>query len=174
MLLTLKNYQQHSQIKHCFWFNNLHQISSIKKLTFFYTLSKEISLKALVRVSSFMELITDQRAFFIRSKTSSILLKVRKGAPLGVKVNLRKKKLFNFLMLFIWQVLPFSKNFIMKKETRQVKKIILKIIDPLTFPVLKNFYFFFKTCTDLRIFFTFGASSNNQTFFTVRFLQLPF
>jgi hypothetical protein len=174
MLLTLKNYQQYSQINRCFWFNNLHQIFSIKKLTFFYTLSKDISLKALIRVSAFMELITDQRAFFIRSKTSSILLKVRKGAPLGVKINLRKKKLFNFLMLFIWQVLPFSKNLITKKETRHVKKIIIKIVDPLTFPVLKNFYFFFKTCINLRIFFTFGVSSNNQTFFTIRFLQLPF
>ena len=66
MLSTLTNNQHRSQIKRCFLFTNLHLIFSIKKLTFFYTLSKDISIKALIRVAAFVELITGQRGFFIR------------------------------------------------------------------------------------------------------------
>ena len=174
MLFTLTNYQHRSQIKRCFLFNNLHLIFSIKKLTFFYTLTKDISIKALIKVSAFVELITDQRSFFIRSKNSSILLKIRKGAPLGVKVSLRKKKLKNFLLLFIWQVLPFCKHFMAKKGITEPKKIIIKIPDPLIFPVLKNFYFFFKICFNLRLFFTFTTLNAKEIIFNSRFLQLPF
>jgi len=124
MLFTLTNYQHRAQIKRCFFFNNLHLIFSIKKLTFFYTITKDISIKALIRVSAFIELITDQRSFFIRSKKSSILLKIRKGTPLGVKVSLRQKKIFNFLLLFIWQVLPFCKQIIAKKGIIEPKKLL--------------------------------------------------
>lgn len=174
MLFTLTNYQHRSQIKRCFFFNNLHLIFSIKKLTFFYTLTKDISIKALIKVSAFVELITDQRSFFIRSKKSSILLKIRKGTPLGVKVSLRQKKIFNFLLLFIWQVLPFCKQFLAKKGIIEPKKIIIKIPDPLIFPVLKKFYFFFKNCTNLRLFFTFTTLNAKEIIFKSRFLQLPF
>jgi len=122
MLSTLTNNQHRSQIQRCFLFNNLHLIFSIKKLTFFYTLSKDISIKALIRVAAFVELITGQRGFFIRSKKSSIFLKIRKGAPLGIKVSLRKKRILTFLLLFIWQILPFCKHLIAKKGICETKK----------------------------------------------------
>jgi large subunit ribosomal protein L5 len=93
-----KNYQEKSKLFRCFNYKNIHKAPfPVSKITLFYTVKKDISLKSLIRISAFLELITGQRAFFLRSKKSSIFLKIRKGAPLGVKVNLRNKKLFHFL-----------------------------------------------------------------------------
>jgi len=103
MSVFLEVYQQQNKINRCFFVKNIHQTPfNIEKLNLFYTLKKETPLKALVRFSALLETLTEQRSCFIRSKKSSIFLKIRKGAPSGVKVTLRKRKkksFFNFLDL---------------------------------------------------------------------------
>lgn len=72
---------------------NIHQTPfNIEKLTLFYSLKKETSLKSLIRFSMLLEILSEQKAYLIRSKKSSVFLKIRKGAPTGVKVTLRKTK----------------------------------------------------------------------------------
>jgi ribosomal protein L5 len=175
-----KNYQEKSKLFRCFNYKNIHKAPfPVSKITLFYTVKKDISLKSLIRISAFLELITGQRAFFLRSKKSSIFLKIRKGAPLGVKVNLRNKKLFHFLFRVIWEILPSLKNFKLTPNLTKVKQenlnsSMLFISDPLIFYELKNFYFFFKSCTDLRINISFPSScKKKELFFINRLLKLP-
>jgi len=181
MSFSLKNYQKRLQITRCFLYQNVHQIPfTIEKLSLFYTLKKDISLKSLIRVAALVELITGQRCFLLRAKNSSVFMKIRKGSPLGVKITLRKNVLFNFLLFFIWQVFPNIKNYKSKFKLNKIKQIevnscILNIFDPLVFPILKGFYFYFRSCLNLRILFSFGSKLNQkETFFNWRFLQLPF
>jgi hypothetical protein len=148
-------------------------------MTLFYTIKRDISLKSLIRISAFLELITGQRSFFLRSKKSSIFLKIRKGAPLGVKVTLRNKKLFDFLFRIVWEILPSLKNFKLTPKISKVKQeslnsVMLFISDPLIFSELKNFYFFFKSCTDLRInLSSHSFCKKKELFFINRLLKLP-
>jgi hypothetical protein len=148
-------------------------------MTLFYTIKKDISLKSLIRISAFLELITGQRSFFLRSKKSSIFLKIRKGAPLGVKVTLRNKKLKNFLFRIIWEILPSLKNFKLTPKISKVKQeslnsVMLFLSDPLIFSELKNFYFFFKSCIDLRINVSLPSfCKKKELFFINRLLKLP-
>jgi len=75
-----------------FHYKNVNEIpDTTDKITLSIILSKNMSLKNIVKASALLELVTGFRPFFIRSKKSSILLKRRKGAPIGVKVTLRKK-----------------------------------------------------------------------------------
>ena len=181
MQFSSKNYQKRSQITRCFFYKNIHEIPfTIEKITLFYTLKKDISLKPLIRVAALIELITEQRSFFLRAKNSSVFLKIRKGSPLGVKVTLRKNVLYSFLIFLIWQVLPNIKNFKVKSKVKRLKQVslnsyMLNILDPLVFPMLKDFYFFFKSCINLRILFSFATNATKkENFFNWRFLQLPF
>jgi len=75
-----------------FQYKNVNQIpNNVEKITIFITLSKNKSLKMMVKAFTLLELITGSRPCFIRAKKSSILLKRRKGAPIGVKITLRNQ-----------------------------------------------------------------------------------
>jgi len=180
MQLILKNYQKQNHMIRCFFYKNLHQIpSTIEKATLFYTIKKDVSLKPLIKLATLLELVTSQRAQLLRSKKALIHLKIRKGAPLGVKVTLRKKSLSNFLQLLIWEIFPNIKNYklkntLQKSKYNYVNIINFNIVDPLIFPVLRPFFFLFKSCTNLRFTFSFKANSlKEECFFNSRFIQLP-
>jgi len=91
----------------CFTYSNIHEIPlSIEKITLFYILRKDVSLKILIKILAFFELIADQRGFIVRSKKSSVRFKIRKGAPIGVKITLRKRSLFFFSLSFFGRFSP--------------------------------------------------------------------
>jgi ribosomal protein L5 len=180
MSVFLKIYQQQNKINRCFFVKNIHQTPfNIEKLNLFYTLKKETSLKALIRFSSLLEILTQQKSCFIRSKKSSIFLKVRKGAPSGVKVTLRKKKKKDFLTLLIWEVLTNIKTFRLNTKFYTLKEenlnsLMFVITEPLVFSELKNFYFYFKSCINLRILISFSKNlKKKEIFFNSRFSQIP-
>lgn len=180
MQLALKNYQKQNQIIRCFFYKNLHQIpSTIEKATLFYTVKKDVSLKPLIKLATLLELITSQRVQLTRSKKALIPLKIRKGAPLGVKVTLRKESLSKFLQLLIWEIFPNiknykSKNTLQKLKQNNINSINFNIVDPLIFPALRPFFFLFKSCLNLRFTFSFKVNSlKKECFFNARFIQLP-
>jgi large subunit ribosomal protein L5 len=97
-----KIYQKNNKVMRCFIYSNIHEIScNIEKLTFSYTKNNNISLNSLIKVSTFLELITGQRSFLIRSKKSLAALKIRRGVPVGARVTIRKSFLFSFLFKLI-------------------------------------------------------------------------
>jgi hypothetical protein len=176
----MSNLQKPKQFLRSFFYSNIHQIPHvIKKFTLFYTLRKDISSNSLVKISSFLELISFQRPVFIRAKNSSLFLKIRKGAPMGLKITLRKGRLSYFLNYLIWQIFPNVKNFNLNTKFTKLKKnkinsVFFAIVDPFAFSILTNFYFFFKSCINLRILVSFSnVSTKNETFFHTRYLKLP-
>ena len=180
MSTYLNSYQKRNKLNRCFFYKNVHQTSfTIDKLSLFYTQKKDVSLKPLVKVAALLELITRQRAFFIRSRKSSVFRKIRKGAPSGVKVTLRKNVLACFLIKLIWEIFPVVRNFRLrtkfdKLKQEQLNSLIYLIPDPLVFREIKNFYFLFKACVNLRVSISFSKNLlKKEFFFNVRFLQLP-
>jgi len=172
--------QKCNKLNRCFVYKNVHQVSfTIEKLTLFYTLKKDFSLKPLLKLGALLELITGQRAYFLRSKKSSAFLKIRKGNPSGVKVTLRKSSLTSFTLRFIWEILPKIKNFHLKRnfsdlKQNQLDSLMFVIPDPLVFSELNFFYFFFKSCSNLRLLFSFSPKiGKKELYFKSRFLHFP-
>ena len=58
---------------------------------------KKYELKSLMSALIALELITHQKATFIKSKNFNVSLKIQKGDPVGCKIILRKHKMYNFL-----------------------------------------------------------------------------
>ena len=163
-----------------FNYKNIHRIScNLDKLTIFYTKKNNNSLKSLIKISTFLELITTQRSFFIRSRKSLAAQKLRKGCPIGAKVTLRNTVLNFFLFKLIWQVLPNIKNFynkknIIKSKQNSLNSLILTIPLALNFMELQPFYFFFKSFNNLKLLFSFSSNiSKNELLFISRFYKLP-
>jgi len=163
-----------------FQYKNINQIpNNIEKLTLFITLSKNKSLKAIVKAFTLLELITGARPCFIRAKTSSILLKRRKGAPIGVKITLRNQQVVSFLLKLNWEALPrlndLQFNYSLKKDAKHNSVLSFNIKDPFIFTELRNYYFYFKDIGSLKVVCSFSKKSRKEeTFLKSRLLQIPF
>lgn len=163
-----------------FQYKNIHQIPNrVEKITLFITLSKNKSLKTIIKAFALLELITGSRPCFIRAKKSSILLKRRKGAPIGVKITLRNQQANLFLLKLNWEVLPKLKdlnfNYKLKKDHKFNSVLSFIIEDPFVFAELRSYYFYFKEINSLKIVCTFPKKNRKEeTFLNSRFLQIPF
>lgn len=171
----------------CFLYSNIHEIPpSIEKITLSYVLRKDVSLKILSKILALFELITDQRGFIIRSKKSSIRLKLRKGVPIGMKITLRKRSLFFFFVKFLWEILPNINSLSTQPQIRFTKSrsksggllhcLIFCVNDPLIFPELQDFFFVFKKFSNTRVLISFlrhKQLTKYEIFLTSRLCKLP-
>lgn len=83
-----------------------------------------------------LALITGQKPILTRAKKSISAFKIRKGIPLGVKVILRGKKMFDFLERLIHIALPRSRDFqgIDPKSFDKKGNLTIGIKEHITFP----------------------------------------
>jgi large subunit ribosomal protein L5 len=178
MLFALKKNKKRSEFFRCFFYSNLHKIpSNIESIQLSYLAQKDITLKILVRFAAFLEIISSNRPIFLRAKKVSLISKIRKGMPIGVIVDIRKKKLFKFLNLLIYNILPnitqSKKKEIKKTFCFKAKNFHLRLDNPFLFPIVQNFYSLFKSCLNLRMCIHF-AEGKSELFFHLRFLRLSF
>jgi len=97
MLFALKKNKKRSEFFRCFFYSNLHKIpSNIESIQLSYLVQKDITLKILVKFAAFLEIISSNRPIFLRAKKVSLISKIRKGMPIGVIVDIRKKNFLNF------------------------------------------------------------------------------
>jgi large subunit ribosomal protein L5 len=78
----------------------------------FRSLGEAVSnAKALEGAEKDLPIITGQKPIITRSKKSIANFKLREGMPIGLKVTLRQKKMFDFLDRLINVVLPRGREF---------------------------------------------------------------
>jgi len=182
MPLSQKNNQKRIQFIRSFYYKNVHKASfTLKNMTIFYTITKEISLKSLIKISALLQLIANQRSFFLRSKKSSISSKTRKGAPVGLIVSLRGKTLGVFLSFLVSEIFPNIKNYpsIINKRNLKISThlscFLFTISDCLIFPAIKKFYTIFKTCLKLRCVLSYKRKvTKAEVIFNNRYISFPF
>ena len=180
MPLCENNYQQKQNSIRCFFYTNIYSIPKLKKSTVWFIKSNDYSQKTLIKIATFLELITFQRFFLLRAKKSFSNLKISKGVSIGAKITLRKKNLYLFIFKLLYQVLPANKisNFYKKKKLHRsfyrVNTLLLVIPSVLHFFELQSFFLFFNKFLNLNILFSFSESITQKEFvFTNCFLKIP-
>lgn len=165
--------------KNMFLYQNINQLpTGIDKITISSTLEKDTSLKHITKVSALLEILTGQRSFLLRARSSNIFLKRKKGVPVGSKVTLRKNRALLFHFILLYEIFPqfkeISISFTLKKIERFRDNFILSIENPLFFKELKDFYFFFKDVQSLKIVSSFKKSrSLHETYLYTRCYKVP-
>jgi ribosomal protein L5 len=79
----------------------------IKKVT----LSGQFPSKTKEEIVTLFEILTFHKPVVTQSRRNILSLGLRKGNLVGIKLVLRKKACLDFLMFFLFNVLPESKNF---------------------------------------------------------------
>jgi large subunit ribosomal protein L5 len=81
-----------------FDYSNVHQAPRITKVVVNVGLGEALqNAKALERASEDIGIITGQRPVITRAKKSIATFRLREGMPIGVKVTLRSKRMWDFL-----------------------------------------------------------------------------
>jgi large subunit ribosomal protein L5 len=122
-----------------------------------------------------LELIGFQKSFITRSKKSIIVLKIRKGMPIGCKITLRGNQMYTFLDILITQILPKIQQFEGFKNTKFIneKTLSFHIKDNFIFPLIESNFERFQNLPSLNITIQTTSTNKNETESLLTGLQFP-
>lgn len=134
---------------------------------------KKIDIKRLAASLLALELITYQKSKLTTTKHSNVVLKLRKGNPVGCKVEIRSQKMYYFLEKFLAEIFPKIKNFNGIYINKQCKKraISYKINDNFAFRTLEKNYSLFNSLPKLDITILTTIKKKKELNFIIKSLQ---
>ncbi len=95
-----------------FKYKNIHQVPKIKKISINVGLGLNAQSRSIIsEVIEGIRCITGQHPIITKAKSSIAGFKTRKNVPLGLKVTLRKEKMYCFLERYIKLTLPNIRDF---------------------------------------------------------------
>lgn len=148
-------------------------IKKIPKLTFAVLRFKlkHSEVKQLITALAALELITSQKGTLLKSRVPSIVLKIRKGQPIGCKVTLRRSKMLSFLTDL------YDKKPINRMAPRTSTSLIdhafsFKIKNVLVFNQLEKNYQFFKYLSGVDVSFITTAQCQQDLDFLLKAYKL--
>jgi large subunit ribosomal protein L5 len=133
-------------------YKNIKTIPKLKKICLTFT-QKNNDFKNLSSALLALNIITKKKSFFIYLKNPSVVLKLRKGIPIGCKVTLKKKKMLIFLNKLILEILPESKSIIVPSINNYISNPVFSFFlnNIINIYDLKEHYNLFKNLPSLHI-----------------------
>lgn len=173
------NHFQSNTLKHDlinkFNYKNINDLPKLKKIILNFG-CKTNDIKQLSTALLALELITNQKGTLTTSKKSNILLKIRKGNPVGCKVTLRKKLILQFIEKTLLDIFPKLKNFNGLTVSRQIKKnsFSYELQNILSFNELEKHYYLFNNLPKLNITIVLKTNIKEEFIFIFKAFQFPF
>lgn len=158
-----------------FYYKELKNLPKLKKIVLNFS-CKATDLKTLATHLLALELIVDQKGALTISKRPNLLLKIRKGNPVGCKVVLKKYLMLNFISKSLNELFPNIKDFDGIKINFKTKtnSFSFLIQDSLHFSKLNEHYYLFNNLSNLNLSFVTTAQTRKEVLFLLKSLQLPF
>jgi large subunit ribosomal protein L5 len=114
MVLLEERYQKECvpELMEHFGYKNSHQVPKIEKVILNMGLGEAIeNPKVLDSAVEELTLISGQRPVVTRARKSIAAFKVREGMPIGCRVTLRRRRMYDFLTKFINIAIPRIRDF---------------------------------------------------------------
>lgn len=111
-LLTLYTTKVRDQLKTKLELKNVHQVPALQKIVINCSVGSQAERKQAVEdAQAEIGLITGQKAVVTLSKKAIANFKLRAGEPVGVKVTLRGRRMYDFLMRLVKTAIPRIRDF---------------------------------------------------------------
>ena len=147
-----------------FNYKNVKTIPKLKKIILIFGFNtvdfKKISIALLA-----LKLITKKQSKIVSAKKPNILLKIRKGEPVGCKVILTKKFMFLFLSNLLFKILPLNFKYRILLKECNVNFLTFNIKNILIFKTLEQNYILFNRIENLHLTVVTASSKNKEEFF---------
>lgn len=175
-MFFFKSYYQ-TIIKHdlvnAFIYDNVKQIPQLKTIVLNFGL-KTSNFKQLTSSLLALELISSKKSILTKSKCVNIILKIKKGNPVGCKVILSKSIMYSFYLKLIIFILPKIKQFQTNQNQKNFKSknaISISVQNSFLFNELENHYQFFKNIPTLNITLITKTNSQEELFFFLKSIK---
>ena len=157
-----------------FFYKKTKRIPAIKKIILNFG-CKTTEIKLLAESLLALELITSNQGKLTTAKKINIILKIRKGNPIGCKVTLQKKQMFNFLEKIFINIFPNIKNFTGIKLNKNIdtKALSYQLCDTLHFDGLEEHYYSFNNLPNLNITILTNVKNKKELMFILKSIQFP-
>nr|QYB22891.1 ribosomal protein L5 [Nitzschia ovalis] len=158
-----------------FFYTHLNDIPKLKKIILNFG-CKSFEMKNIVASLLALELVTGKQASVTKSKRANILLKIRKGHPVGCMVVLTKSEMYVFFSKLLIEVFPNLRDFkglsiLKKKET---KSFSLTLMDLITFKELEKQFYLFTNLPPLNIVLVTNTKTRKELMYLLNSFKLPF
>ncbi len=155
-----------------FNYKNIKEIPELKKIVLNFG-CKTSELKKLSTSLLFLQLVTTKKGKLTVSKQSNIVLKIRKGNPVGCKVILVKISMYKFLSKLLLEVLPRLKKKVLLKKALFKNTLTYNFENILIFKELEKNYLIFSLLKNLQVTFVTNSRSNEELFFLLNSFKFP-
>ena len=157
-----------------FIYNNTNNLPKLEKIVLSFGFSKN-DIKQFATGLLAFELISNQKGILTITKKPNIVLKIRKGNPIGCKVTLQNQNLFNFFGKMLLRIFPMLKTFNEFKLTRKFKinRFSYEIHETFSFFELENHYYYFSNLPKLSITLITTAKNKKELLFILNSFQFP-
>lgn len=158
-----------------FGYKNVMQVPRLKKITVNMGLGEAVSNQKIIEMGvEQVEAITGQKAMITRARKSISTYKLRAGAPIGVMVTLRQKRMWEFLDRLITFGLPRVRDFkgVSPKGFDGKGNYTLGVKEQIIFPEIN--YDTVEKVKGLNISFTTTARTDEEGRALLKHLGMPF
>lgn len=156
---------------HRFNYENLKNIPKLKKIILNFG-CKTSDLKILASSLLALQLITAKKSSLTISNRSNIILKIRKGNPVGCKVILTKKMMYRFFAKFLIEIFPKLKNKSLIKKSQLFNTLTSNFNNILVFKELEKNYILFNNLKDLQVIFVTNAETTEELLFLLNSFKI--
>ncbi|WP_367670582.1 50S ribosomal protein L5 [Sodalis-like secondary symbiont of Drepanosiphum platanoidis] len=158
-----------------FNYKSIMQVPKIKKITINVGVGESISDKKMLNKSLLdLSIISGQKPLITKAKKSISGFKIRQGYPIGCKVTLRRKRMWEFLERLIIISIPRIRDFrgLSKKSFDGKGNYNIGIKEQIIFPEID--YDKVEKIRGMNISITTNAKSDKEGYFLLKYFNFPF
>ena len=149
---------------HRFNYKNSKEIPKLKRIILSFG-CKTSDIKTLASSLLALRLISAKKSRLTISNQSNIILKIRKGNPVGCKVILTQKKMYQFFDKFLAEIAPKLKNKLLIKTPPLKNILTCNFNNILIFKELETNYVLFNSLKNLQVIFITDTKTIEELFF---------
>lgn len=122
-----------------------------------------------------LELITKNYISITKSKKAHIMLEIKKGQPVGCKIELKKSNMYDFLFKLTFEVIPLIKNFkpVLLKAKKTNNNFSFSIKDLSVFNNSEEYFYIFTNLSPLNITFITNIKTFKELKFFLNSFKIP-
>ena len=163
------------QLMNDFQYKNIHEVPALQKIVINMGVKEGVQdIKILDQLVMEVGLITGQRPVITRAKKAISNFKIRKGNPVGLKVTLRKKIMYEFLDRLVSVAMPRIRDFrgISLNSFDDQGNYSMGINEQIIFPEVE--YDKVKKVQGMDITFVSSSNKKEETRKLLEYLGMPF
>lgn len=157
-----------------FNYNKINDIPYFKKIILDFN-CKNFEIKKISPAILALELIANKKGVLTKAKKANVLLKIRKGNPVGCSVVIRKSHMFNFFYKIVNDILPILKNFkgIYLKKKNSNNSLTFNLKELIHFSNLEINFYFFENLPSLNVTIVTNTKNLKEFNYLLRSFKIP-